>query len=78
MAKMAKKILGLCMFLWVLIIIVFLFVTGIVKVGISEGFAGRKPCEDNVRSTNTDLTNQKKCLENRKCKWISGACKCCP
>ena len=77
MAKMAKKFLGLCMFLWVLIIIVFLFVTGIVKIGISEGFAGRKPCEDDVRVIDTLLDNQKKCAK-KLCKWTNGACYCCP
>lgn len=40
---MAKKFLGLSIFWWILIIIIFLFVTGIVKVGfvkvsVSEGF----------------------------------------
>jgi hypothetical protein len=74
---MAKKFLGLSMFYWVLIVLVVLFfVYGGRKV--SEGFAGPKPCADTDRSTNTELNNQKKCLENRKCKWISGACKCCP
>ena len=74
---MAKKFLGLSMFLWVLILLVVLFfVYGGRKV--SEGFAAPQPCADDDRKINTSLNVQKQCSKNFKCKWTSGACKCCP
>ena len=74
---MAKKFLGLSMFLWVLILLVVLFfVYGGRKV--SEGFAAPQPCADDARTINRNLKTLKKCLENRKCKWKDDACYCCP
>jgi hypothetical protein len=79
---MAKKFLGLSLFYWGLILLVVLFfVSGIVKVGISEGFAGRTPvCKDSDRVINTTLDTQKKCVNkpNKLCRWTNSGCYCCP
>ena len=71
---MAKKFLGLSMFLWVLILLVVLFfVYGGKKV--SEGFT---ICKTENKTVSNNMT-LKQCLQNtNKCKWMSGECKCCP
>lgn len=71
---MAKKILGLSMFYWVLILLVVLFfVYGGRKV--SEGFAA---CTTENKTSPNNM-NQKQCSMNfNKCRWNGTTCYCCP
>ena len=77
MAKIAKKILGLSMFYWGLIVLVVLFFfSGMGRV--SEGFAMKKRCDDPKTKTNDVM---KQCLLKPKsdgCKWKDDTCYCCP
>lgn len=73
---MAKKILGLSMFYWVLILLVVLFfVYGGRKV--SEGFAMKKRCDDPKTITKDNMKNCNTKYGN--CVWKdNNACYCCP
>jgi Na+-transporting methylmalonyl-CoA/oxaloacetate decarboxylase gamma subunit len=69
---MAKKFLGLSMFLWVLILLVVLFfVYGMGRV--SEGFAMKKRCDDPKTITKDNMKN----CNPRNCVWKDNACYCC-
>ena len=87
MAKISKKFLGLSVFCWVLIVIVFLFVTGIVRVSFvfAENFNSGSGAPTASGSSRCKYKNysEKKCDRRRNCNWEiddktgEGRCVCC-
>jgi hypothetical protein len=87
MSKIAKKFFGISIFYWVLIIIVFLFVTGIIRVGFVfvENFASNseslfvtcKKRKYNESDCNSDINKQNGCSWKIDEYTGSGKCMCC-
>uniref|UniRef100_A0A6C0BXV1 Uncharacterized protein n=1 Tax=viral metagenome TaxID=1070528 RepID=A0A6C0BXV1_9ZZZZ len=93
MAKMSKKFFGLSVFCWVLIIIVFLFVTGIVRVGFvfaenfesGSGSGSGDPIAPGNSKCKKNKYNESQCNKRKEksCSWTidkytgSGKCMCC-
>lgn len=75
MAKISKKFLGLSVFCWVLIVIVFLFVTGIVRVSFvfTENFENNSKNNDDYRKKNNlqceIIKNGRPICERKGCEW---------
>jgi hypothetical protein len=82
MSKMAKKFLGLSIFYWVLIIIVFLFVTGIVRVSfvLAENFnsgpgnsgpgpGSGSPIGSGNSKCKKNKYNESQCNKKKGCSW---------